>query len=93
MNDDTHLETLRNVTADLRDARSRRYAAISDALAAGHSQTDVATAAGISPSALSRLIRQDTGRSRDRRLLPGLRDGEVNGRRVRWFVAALPLED
>ena len=39
------------------------------------------------------MIRQDTARPPDRRLLPGLRTGEVDGRTVRWFVAALPLDE
>ena len=76
----------------LADARQKRYTAISDALAAGHPQYVVAAAAGMSASALSRMIRQDTARHPDQRLLPTLRTGEVDGRLVRWFVATLPLD-
>ena len=39
------------------------------------------------------MIRQDAARSPDRRLLPGLRTGEVNGQKMRWFVAALPFDE
>lgn len=89
---DPYLEELAAATDALNAARRRRYAALAAALAAGHRQHLVATAAGMSPAALSRMIRQDTARPPDRRLLPGLRTGEVDGRAVRWFVAALPLE-
>jgi len=41
--------------------RRWRYVAISDALAAGHTQRAVA-AACMSPAVLSRMIRQDTAR-------------------------------
>ena len=90
---DPHLEELAAATDALNTARRRRYEAISGALAAGHPQHVVAAAAGMSPSALSRMIRQDTARPPDRRLLPGLRTGKVEGRTVRWFVAALPLDE
>ena len=90
---DPHLEELAAATEALDTARQRRYGALSAALGAGHPQHVVATAAGISPPSLSRMIRQDTARSHDRRLLPGLRTGEVNGQTVRWFVAALPLDE
>lgn len=89
---DRVLEDLAAAAADLEDARRRRYRGISNALAAGHSQQDVAAAAGTSPSALSRMIRQDTARPPDARLLPGLRTGEVDGQPIRWFAATLPLE-
>ena len=56
-------------------------------LPATHS-TSPAAAAGMSPPALSRMIRQDTARSPDRRLLPGLRAGRVDGRTVRWICSA-----
>ena len=88
---DPHLEELAAATDALNTARRHRYEAISAALAAGHPQHVVAAAAGMSPPALSRMIRQDTARSPERRLLPGLRTGKVDGRTVRWFVAALPL--
>ena len=90
---DPYIEELAAATEALDTARRRRYEALSAALAAGHLQRVVAAAAGMSPPALSRMIRQDTARSPDRRLLPGLRTGEVDGRTVRWFVAALPLDE
>ena len=90
---DPHLEELAEATEALGTVRRRRYEALSAALAAGHPQHVVAAAAGMSPPALSRMIRQDAARSQDRRLLPGLRTGEVDGRTVRWFVAALPLDE
>ena len=76
---DRTLEDLAAATADLDDARQRRYRWISDALAAGHSQHVVAAAAGTSPSALSRMIRQDAARPLEARLLPGLRTGPHGG--------------
>ena len=90
---DPHLEELAAATETLDTARRRRYEALSAALGAGYPQHVVATAAGMSPASLSRMIRQDTARPPDRRLLPGLRTGEVDGRAVRWFVAALPLDE
>lgn len=89
---DPTLDALAEVTEVLADARQKRYAAISDALAAGHPQHVVAAAAGMSASALSRMIRQDTARHPDQRLLPALCTGEVNGRLVRWFTAPLPFD-
>ena len=56
------LEELRTLTTELRRVRRRRYAAISDALAAGHTQRAVAASAGMSPAVLSRMIRQDIAR-------------------------------
>ena len=65
----------------LNAARRRGYGALSAALAAGHRQHTVAAAAGMSPSGLSRMIRQETPpRPPDQRLLPGLRTGKVKGR-------------
>ena len=32
------------------------------------------------------MIRQDTTRPPDRRLPPGLRTGELDGKLIRWFV-------
>ena len=90
---DPHLKELAAATEALDTARRRRYEGLSAALGAGHPQHVVAAAAGISPPSLSRMIRQDAARPPDRRLLPGLRTGEVNGRTVRWFVAALPLDE
>ena len=90
---DRHIEELAAATEALDIARRRRYEAISAALAAGHPQHVVAAAAGMSPPSLSRMIRQDTARPPARRLLPGLRTGEVDGRTVRWFVATLPLDE
>ena len=90
---DPYLKKLTAATEALDTARRRRYGALSAALAAGHPQHVVAAAAGMSPPALSRMIRQDVARPPDRRLLPGLRTGEVNGETVRWFVAALPLDE
>ena len=87
-----HLEELAAATDALNAARRRRYDAISAALAAGHPQHAVAAAARMSPPGLSRMIRQDTARSSDQRLLPGLRTGKIDGRTVRWFVATLPLD-
>lgn len=55
------LEELRTLTTELRRVRRWRYVAISDALAAGHTQRAVA-AACLSPAVLSRMIRQDTAR-------------------------------
>ena len=46
----------------------------------------------MSASALSRMIRQDTARHPDQRLLPALRTGEVNGRLIRWFETSLPFD-
>ena len=89
---DRILGVLAELTEALADTRLRRYVAISDALAARHPQHAVAAAAGMSASALSRMLREDTARPPERRLLPGLRTGEVDGRPVRWFVAPLPLE-
>ena len=80
-----------DATADLADARRRRYRGISDALAAGHPQHVVATTARTSPSALSKMIRQDATRTPDARLLPGLSTGKSDGKTIRWFEAALPL--
>ena len=79
---DQSLEELTAATEALNDARRRRYAALSAALFAGHPQTVVAKAAAMSPPGLSRMLRQDTARSPDQRLLPGLRTGEVNGQTV-----------
>ena len=90
---DPYLEELAAATEALDSARRRRYEVLSAALSAGHPQHVVAAAAGISPPSLSRMIRQDAARPPDRRLLPGLRTGEVNGRTVRWFEATLPLDD
>ena len=87
------LEELRTLTTELRRVRRRRYAAISDALAAGHTQRAVADAAGMSPAVLSRMIRQDIARPQGGRLLPGLRTGKVTGRPLRWFVASLPFDE
>ena len=87
---DPHLEELAAATKALDAARRHRYEALSVALATGHPQHVVAAAAGISPPALSRMIRQDTARPPDRRLLPGLRTGKVDGQTVRWFVARPP---
>ena len=86
---DPHLEELAAATEALDAARRHRY----EALATGHPQHVVAAAAGISPPALSRMIRQDTARPPDRRLRPGLRTGKVDGQTVRWFVAPLPLNE
>ena len=88
-----HLEELTAATDALNAARRRRYEALSAALAAGHPQHAVAAAASMSPPGLSRMIRQDTARPSDRRLLPGLRTGRIGGRTVRWFVAPLPLDE
>ena len=85
---DPHLKEFVAATGALNAARRHRYEALSVALAAGHPQHVVAAAAGMSPSALSRMIRQDTARSPDRRLLPGLRAGRVDGRTVRWICSA-----
>ena len=90
---DPYIEELTAATDALGTARRRRYEALSAALAAGHPQYFVAAAAGMSPPVLSRMIRQDAARPPERRLLPGLRTGEVNGRTVRWFVAALPFDE
>ena len=90
---DLYLEDLAAATEALEVARRRRYGALSAALWAGYPQHVVAAAAGMSPPALSRMIRQEAARPPDRRLLSGLRTGEVNGRQVRWFVATLPLDE
>ena len=87
------LEELRTLTTELRRVRRRRYATISDALAAGHTQRAVAAAAGMSPAVLSRMIRQDTARSQADRLLPELRTGKVDGQPLRWFEAALRRDE
>ena len=87
------LEELRTLTTELRRVRRRRYAAISDALAAGHTQRAVAASAGMSPAVLSRVIRQDIARPQGDRLLPGLRTGKVDGQPLRWFVASLPFDE
>ena len=52
---------------------------------------ELAASAGMPLLGLSRMIRQDTARPSDRRLLPGLRIGRTDGRTVRWFVAPRPL--
>ena len=90
---DPHLKEFVAATGALNAARRHRYEALSVALAAGHPQHVVAAAARMSPPSLSRMIRQDTARPPDRRLLPGLRTGKVEGRTVRWFVAPLPLNE
>ena len=82
MDSDRILEDLTAATADHADTRRRRYRGISDALATGHPQHVVATAAGMSPSALSRMIRQDAARPPDARLLPDRASPDGPGRRI-----------
>ena len=90
---DPYLNELSVATEALNTARRCRYEALSAALAVGHPQQVVASAASMSPPSLSRMIRQDAARPPGSRLLPGLRTGEVDGKPVRWFVAALPRRD
>lgn len=54
---------------------------------------ELTAAAGMSPPGLSRMIRQDTARPPDQRLLGGTPPGKGDGRTVRWFVADLPLDE